>query len=209
LDFLESHPNVVSAETGKFVARPSAASFDKTLSQIEAASSTVRKLKSVRRAQDSEDSDWTVEDKPKAGQVTPQVVFMTPPVDQFIEEASVKRAQVVSDKPGIASTVAMPQRVADIQGCVLLGKKACRKQLETVCTPALAAHIVTFDKISREPGKFAKQLDFLRGKAQRFGVTKLDLDRAKKDTFSSVSNGRVADRDFEAEWRDTESSGSA
>jgi hypothetical protein len=214
LDFLAKHPNVVSAPTNKRVMQPSMASFDKTLSGIEKAyGKAIKKREPVY--QDSEDSDWTTmaDKKPAVAtsvdlpQEKPKVIFATPPLDSDIEKAVLKRAAVES-KPVHLAPASVQPKVIDTLGCQLLGKKACRKQLETVCTSTLAAHIVTFDKISREPDKFAKQLEFLRAKAARFGVEKLGLDRAKKNTFETVSNGRVGDRDFMAEWRDTDSADS-
>jgi len=201
LDFLYEHPNVVSAETKKFVRMPDATSFDKTLSQIERAFPAVVKDKS-RAVVDPVGGVCAMVDKPESPAVLTSVRSDVPAV-----LTSPKQTEVVAKDKSSVVTNTGSSKVVGAPSVKLLGKKLCCNRLETVCSKTLAAHIVSHDKISRVPDEFDKQLAFLVRKRERLGCDKLGLNRVRMEGAGSLIPDRcAAERDFEAEWRASETS---
>jgi len=194
LQFLDRHPNVVSAETQKPFKAPALKSFDKTLESVKAALGNVSKPALRSRLQGPVESSASDDDS----------VLVTPVTTVLPEVSSVLPTPqlVVSPPP----TKVLAPVVPDVDGCTLLGKKKCVALLKEICSDKLAAHLVAYDKINRVPEEFQLQLDFLRRKSQKHGGVKLGLDLPKKDSFSTVSNGRTPYPDFKALWDSSASS---
>jgi len=213
LDFLERHPNVGNEQTKKRVTLPSKSSLDKVSADV---------LSRIKGAPESEDSDWEIPRRgtsshspppcqaiePEAPVLTPATTVVSVPLDQRLQ--ALRSSPPPPPRPAglpVGSVPAgLPVSVVDSKGAVLLGKKKVKKALLEFCTEELAAHLVSLDKVSREPGEFERELDFFRRKSARHGGCMLGLDTTREGVFTVMGNGRPTSADFMAMWESSEAS---
>jgi len=190
LEFLHANGDVASSQTFKRPKQPSIESLHKTIGRVRQ-----RLPESLVKNEELSDSEGTVQSIKTStiGSFARGSSADTPPGTTDIGCFSDHSESLPDDlKP-------TPTRAKDVAGCVLMGKKQCKRRLMNFCSEVLATRLIETDNVSRAPLEFESLVKWLQHKQIRKG-RKLSLTDVKSKCLDEKGTGRLNSEDFKAIW---------